>query len=83
MKYIIPPWRHTMTPIPAAITFTIYEYGQPERLAVPVSSIQIPDLWHIAMQLNDAGDVAAADAVLTAWHMAHELKNVVQGAAQD
>ena len=37
-------------------------------------SIEIPDLWHLAMRLRDAGDTQACDQILDVWQLAHDLK---------
>ena len=48
------------------------------------TSIHIPDLWHIAMALKELSKKDgnkwmdfAADEVLEAWHIAHDLKHHV------
>ena len=37
---------------------------------------RVPDLWHIAMRIEDQQD---REAVLQVWHMAHDLKACVEG----
>jgi len=39
--------------------------------SVPVSSVIIPDLWHIAMNLKDEQN---KKTVIECWHIAHALK---------
>ena len=56
------------------------------RRAVKIESIQIPDLWHLAMWLKDneatvskaighnhLGGQKWSDAVLETWHLCHDL----------
>ena len=52
-------------------TITLSKGGTNER-TVKVSSIDIPDLWHIA---NDLQNVYSRQAILDVWHLAHDLKN--------
>jgi hypothetical protein len=44
-----------------------------KRHEVELSSITIPDCWHIAANLRDAGNSQAADMVLECWHLCHDL----------
>ena len=37
---------------------------------------RIPDLWHIAMRIEDEDDRAQ---VLAVWHMAHDMKSCAEG----
>ena len=39
----------------------------------------VPDLWYAANYLREAGLVKMADQVLHTWHMAHDLKHVIDG----
>jgi hypothetical protein len=41
---------------------------------------RIPDLWHLAMKLSD--DKPTQDAILQVWHMAHDLKSVIEKQGQ-
>jgi hypothetical protein len=41
----------------------------------------IPDLWHIAVNFREMGYSGEADYILKAWHIAHDLANVVRAAA--
>jgi hypothetical protein len=46
---------------------------------------RIPDLWHVAQYLkgnidaDDLGLSSIADQILEVWHMAHDLKAVIEG----
>jgi hypothetical protein len=51
---------------------TLTKGGDGER-TVAVASIQIPDLWHIANALPEPD----RSAVLTVWHLAHDLKKAL------
>ena len=42
---------------------------------IGIESVQIPDLWHVAMLLKDKGLIHQSEQVLDAWHIAHDLKN--------
>ncbi len=39
---------------------------------------QIPDLWHIAMELAEDGREETCEAILQVWHMAHDLKSCIE-----
>ena len=52
---------------------TLSKGGTNER-KVELSSIRIPDLWHIAQRL-DAED---KELVLKCWHLARDLKNALE-----
>jgi len=46
-----------------------------QRIEVSAIEIEIPDLWHLAMNLlEEAHNKAASDAVLKCWHAAHHMK---------
>lgn len=55
-------------------TITLAKGGAAER-EVPVSEIQVRDLWHLATRLrkDKQYDPRAADWVLETWHLAHDL----------
>jgi hypothetical protein len=64
-------------------TVTRHPKGQHPK-EVRITSVHIPDLWHIAMALKELsvknGNTwmdFAADEVLEAWHIAHDLKDHV------
>ena len=66
-------------------------FGKPER--VDIETLEIPDLWHIAMflkidypkgytypQLPPERAKVIADAILETWGIAHDLKkNIIEG----
>ena len=55
-------------------TVTLAKGGKDER-TVNIRSLDIPDLWHIAMMMeNDHRFELHAKAVLDVWHIAHDLK---------
>ena len=52
------------------------------RCEVPVSEIRVPDLWHVAMFLQEENpDIghnhlrgqSASEAILETWHLCHDL----------
>lgn len=53
-------------------TITLNKGGTAET-QVELDSIQVADLWHVAMKLADAGDKPGSQAVLDTWHLAHDL----------
>ena len=38
--------------------------------------IEIPDLWHVAMELGGK-DTRVGKAVLETWHLAHDMKKTL------
>lgn len=48
------------------------------RQEIEVDKIQIPDLWHTAMYLQDLKQYHAAEMVLECWHLAHDLITNIQ-----
>jgi len=50
----------------------INENGAPKEYG------RIPDLWHVAQYLASKDRKEASDAVLEVWHMAHDLKAVIE-----
>jgi len=48
--------------------------GTAER-TVAVTDIQVPDLWHIAMSINNK---EARARVLDCWYLAHDLLRAVR-----
>lgn len=46
-----------------------------ERGTKDVDSIQIPDMWHIAMNEKNP---QVKNAILDVWHIAHDLKKHIQ-----
>jgi len=51
---------------------TIHEGGTGEK-TLNVADIRIPDLWHPAMALSDAGNQPGSRAVLECWYLTHAL----------
>jgi len=45
---------------------------------IDLDNIQVPDLWHAAMFLQDNGALHASLAVLDCWHLAHDLITNIQ-----
>jgi hypothetical protein len=43
------------------------------RRIVNVNEIVVPDLWHIAMELDKQGSPVASAAVLETWSLCHDL----------
>lgn len=33
----------------------------------------VPDLWHVAMELRDQGNIHASKMVLDCWHLTHDM----------
>lgn len=52
---------------------TLAKGGTLEK-TIPVTDIEIPDVWHIAHQIEDLDD---RQAVLTLWHAAHDMKKLL------
>tara|TARA_R110002020_G_scaffold441648_1_gene652595 strand:+ start:86 stop:259 length:174 start_codon:yes stop_codon:yes gene_type:complete len=46
------------------------------QVAVDAKAVEIPDLWHIAMELGGY-HTSAGKAVLSTWHLAHDMKNAL------
>jgi hypothetical protein len=47
--------------------------GGARRRDVVLREVQVPDAWHAAMALKDAGYNDMMDIVLETWHLAHDL----------
>lgn len=56
----------------ATITITRAPRGTARRV-VPISQIQIPDLWHLAAYLKEKDLPQQSEAVLECWHLCHDL----------
>ena len=60
---------------------TLNKGGSKEK-TVPIESIHIPDLWHIAhireLEGYSVGGVSVKDLILECWHLAHDLKNHIE-----
>ncbi len=51
------------------------------RQIVPLSEVQIPDLWHLAMALQDDKNYRkeASEQVLECWHLCSDLLMTLRG----
>ena len=56
---------------------TLNKGGKAEQI-IDSSQIDVPDLWHLALSLWDAGNKIGSRAVLECWHLAHSLKQHIQ-----
>lgn len=60
---------------------TLCKGGSGEK-TLPISQINIPDMWHIAQAIRMTGKVAdgpgCADLILECWNRAHDFKNHIQ-----
>lgn len=61
---------------------TLNKGGGGEKV-IDTRSLQVPDLWHVAMYLADEGLQESSDKVLEAWHLAHDMKRHIQEAGDD
>ena len=56
--------------------------GGSKKKTIPISQVEIPDLWHIAEAIRKDGKVAdgpgCADLILECWSRAHDLKRHIQ-----
>jgi hypothetical protein len=54
--------------------------GTAER-QIPINRVEIPDLWHIALELPGEIDDANTPrgAVLEVWHLCHDLLSHIKG----
>lgn len=48
------------------------------RRVVPLSEITVPDLWFVAERLEERGDSDDAQAILSCWHLCHDLLATLQ-----
>ena len=70
-------------------TITLNKGGTAEK-TIDLSGHNIPDLWHIAMWLQEESKTQdnkalaiSADKILETWHLAHDLKrHILEEAAQ-
>jgi hypothetical protein len=58
-------------------TLTIHAGGTGER-QIPINSITVPDLWHVATRLREADNTQDAQLVMDCWHLAHAMKDHLQ-----
>lgn len=63
-------------------TLTVHPGGEGEY-TVCVNELKVPDLWHIAQSLKEAGDYVAAELVLKTWHLTHAMKDHIQALPDD
>ena len=60
---------------------TLSRGGSGEK-TVPISQVQIPDLWHLAQAVRTSKKLwagqEACDLILEVWSRAHDLKNHIQ-----
>ena len=60
---------------------TLNKGGSKEKV-VPISQVDIPDLWHIAEAIRVNGRVSdgqgCADLILKCWSRAHDFKRHIQ-----
>jgi len=47
--------------------------GGTEQREVVIDKIQVPDLWHIALDLKAIGKTREADMTLECWYLCHDL----------
>ncbi len=59
--------------------------GGSDEKTLPIEEIQIADLWHCAMTLQEGkagrgkqAQKALAEQILSVWHLAHDLKRHIQ-----
>lgn len=50
------------------------------RMQIDAKTTQIPDLWHIAVELGI--HTPAGEAVLATWHLAHDLRSALADAQE-
>lgn len=62
-------------------TMVILNRGGSAEKYVEAGSLQVPDMWHLAMWLQDKGDKVAADQVLACWYLCHDLTRHIQETA--
>lgn len=58
---------------------TLHKGGTKEK-TIPLSQLDIPDLWHIAQAEMD---LHCRESILRCWHYAHDLKRTVEELADD
>jgi hypothetical protein len=49
------------------------------RQTVPLNEVQVPNLWHLAVDLKRRGDKEGAAEVLECWHLCHDLLENLRG----
>ena len=48
--------------------------GDGER-CVEIRNIKVPDLWHLAMYVDEGGNPTGSRMMIECWHLAHDMKN--------
>ncbi len=61
------------------MTQVILNKGGTGEKTIDAESIQIPDLWHIAMKVADDGFNRESEMILDCWSLAHSLKKHITG----
>ena len=51
--------------------------GTAERLE-DINSLDIPDVWHVAMRVAEAGDKRGSEMILECWYLAHDMRRALQ-----
>ena len=51
------------------------------RQVMPLEEIQVPDMWHLAMALqdDDTYQKRASEQILECWHLCHDLLAYAKG----
>ena len=47
--------------------------GGTHKHIAQLSELAVPDCWHVAMRLAEAGDESGSKLVLETWHLCHDL----------
>ncbi len=68
----------SLKPMEVNMSQIILNKGGTDEQVIDSSEINVPDLWHIAMALNDVGDQCGSDMILDCWYLAHSLKQHIQ-----
>jgi hypothetical protein len=50
-----------------------------KQRTVPLSEVEIPDLWTLALRLRVLGYVSEARVILKAWTLVHDFRRHIQG----
>ena len=61
--------------------FKLFNGGTAEKIIDVKDLPNVPDLWHIAMYLEENGLSGSSKLVLDAWHLAHDMRLHIQEAA--
>lgn len=60
------------------MTGLIQSKGGGGERCTEIRTIEVPDLWHIAMRSCDLGNTEDEKRILECWHLAHDMKNALQ-----